>query len=90
MELVQCYGYHLLRLWLCRPLSSPQDVCLLLYRRQKTSDMQSNSSPSAVKSSWLSKAHTIGYEQLPWPMPYNSLSIVLLCDASDTPNLVAT
>jgi hypothetical protein len=53
-----------------------------------TSDMQSNYLPSAVKSSWLSKAHTIGDEQLPWPMPYNSLSIVLLYEASDTPNPV--
>jgi hypothetical protein len=55
-----------------------------------TSDMQSNSSPSVVKSSWLSKARTIGDEQLPWRMTYNSLSIVLLYEVYDTPNLVAT
>jgi hypothetical protein len=55
-----------------------------------TSDMQSNSSPSAVKSSWLSRVHTIGDEQLPWPMPYNILSIVLLYEVSGTPNPVAT
>jgi hypothetical protein len=29
-----------------------------------TSYMQSNSSPSAFNSSWLSRAHTIGDEQL--------------------------
>jgi hypothetical protein len=56
----------------------------------ETSDMQSNSSPSAVKRSWLSRAHTIGDEHLPWSMPYNSLFIVLLYEASDTPHPVAT
>jgi hypothetical protein len=30
-----------------------------------TSDMQSNYSPRVVKSSWVSRAHTIGDEQLP-------------------------
>jgi hypothetical protein len=30
-----------------------------------TSDMQSNYLPSAFKSSWLSRAHTIGDEQFP-------------------------
>jgi hypothetical protein len=30
-----------------------------------TSDMQSNSSPMAVRRSWLSRAHTIGDDQLP-------------------------
>jgi hypothetical protein len=36
----------------------------------EASYMQSNSSPSAVKRSWLIKAHTIGDEQLPWPMSF--------------------
>jgi hypothetical protein len=31
----------------------------------ETNDMQSNSSPRAVKRSWLSRAHTIGDEKLP-------------------------
>jgi hypothetical protein len=52
--------------------------------------MQSNYSPSALKSSWLSQAHTIGDEQLPWPMPYNSLSVVLLHEVYHTTNPVAT
>jgi hypothetical protein len=47
----------------------------------ETSDKQSNYSPSAVRNIWFSKAHKIGNEQLPWPMPYKSLSIVLLYDA---------
>jgi hypothetical protein len=51
-----------------------------------TSDMQSNYSPSAVRTSWLSRAHTIGDEMLPWPMPYNSFSRVLLYEVYDTPN----
>jgi hypothetical protein len=68
---------------------SPGRVSVVLPSTE-TSDMQSNSSPSAVKRSWLSNAHTIGDDQLPWPMPYNILSLVLLYEASDTPNPVAT
>jgi hypothetical protein len=55
-----------------------------------TSDMQSNYLPSTIRSSWLSRAHIIGDEQFPWLMPYNSLSIVLLYEVSDTPHPVAT
>jgi hypothetical protein len=81
-------GYHMLRMWLCHPITSHQGVCAVLPSTE-TSDMQSNSSHSAVKRSWWSKAYTIGYEQLPWPMPYNSLSVVPLYEAYDTPNPVA-
>jgi hypothetical protein len=63
---------------------------LVVLPSTETSDMQSNSSPRAVRRSWLSRAHTIGDEQLPWPMPCNSLSVVLLYEASYTPNPVAT
>jgi hypothetical protein len=56
----------------------------------ETHDMQSTSSPRAIRRSWLSRAHTIGDEQLPWSMPYNSLSVLLFYEASDTPNPVAT
>jgi hypothetical protein len=68
---------------------SPGRVLVVLPSTE-TNDMQSNYSPRAVRRSWLSRAHTIGDEQLPWPMPYNSLSVVLLYDAFDTPNPVAT
>jgi hypothetical protein len=68
---------------------SPGRVSVVL-PSMETNDMQSNSSPRAVRISWLSRAHTIRDEQLPWPMPYNSLSVVLLYEASDTPNPVAT
>jgi hypothetical protein len=68
---------------------SPGRVSFVLPSTE-TSDMQSNSSPRAVRRSWLSRAHTIGDDQLPWTMPYNSLSVVLLYEASDTPNPVAT
>jgi hypothetical protein len=68
---------------------SPGRVSVVLPSTE-TNDMQSNSSPRAVRRSWLSRAHTIGDEQLPWPMPYNSLSLVLFYEASDTPNPVAT
>jgi hypothetical protein len=68
---------------------SPGRVSVVLPSTE-TNDIQSNSSPRAVRRSWLSRAHTIGYEQLPWTMSYNSLSVVLLYDASDTPNPVAT
>jgi hypothetical protein len=68
---------------------SPGRVSVVLPSTE-TNDMQSNSSPRAFRRSWLSRAHTIGDDQLPWPMPYNSLSIVLFYEASDTPNPVAT
>jgi hypothetical protein len=68
---------------------SPGRVSVVL-PLMETSDMQSNSSPRAVRRSWLSRAHTIGDEQLPWSMPYNSLSVVLLYEASVTPNPVST
>jgi hypothetical protein len=68
---------------------SPGRVSVVL-PSMETSDMQSNYSPRAVMRSWLIRAHTIGDEQLPWPMPYNSLSVVLLYETYDTPNPVAT
>jgi hypothetical protein len=67
---------------------SPGRVSVVLPSTE-TSDMQSNSSPRAVRRSCLSRAHTIG-DQLPWSMPYNSLSVVLFYEASDTPNPVST
>jgi hypothetical protein len=53
---------------------SPGRVSVVLSSTE-TSDLQSNSSPRAVKRSWLSRAHTVEDDQLPWPMPYNSLSV---------------
>jgi hypothetical protein len=68
---------------------SPGRVSVVLPSTE-TSDMQSNYSPRAAKRSWLSRAHTIGDEQLPWPMSYNSFSVLILYETSDTPNPVAT
>jgi hypothetical protein len=39
-----------------------------------TNLMQSNLSANAARISWLRNAHTIGDAQLPWPIPYKSLS----------------
>jgi hypothetical protein len=43
---------------------SPGRVSVVLLSTE-TSDMQSNSSHRSVRRSWLSRAHTIGDEQLP-------------------------
>jgi hypothetical protein len=51
----------------------------------ETSLIQSNLSPSAVKSSWFSNAHNIGDAHPPCPMPYNSFLSVDDYVLSDTP-----
>jgi hypothetical protein len=48
--------------------------------------IQSNYSPNAVIKSWLRSAHRMGEEQLPCPIPCNTLSSVLEYDLSETPN----
>jgi hypothetical protein len=60
------------RLLLPHRLCHRQTIHLALYVLQHRQPR--TMSPNAARSSWLRSAHRIGDVQLPWPIPYKSLS----------------